>query len=283
MKKTINTCLVLAALAAGLANGAAVTVNNSFTGVSGGDWGIASNWQLGTAPTLQSQDYKVQLINKSVTLSGTGWAAQLFISDGGSSASSLHLTSGATLTSGLDSTGSTRETFIGYSWQAFATVDAGAVWNTRGNLFIGRVGTNTQTVAVPSALYINGGTVNASGAIQLGNDQAVRASGGGFIQIDNGGSLNMLAASPTFVFYNDITVFDSYINVVNGTLVMNGDRRTTMNTMIANGTLIGSAGMTVSYDSLSNKTTVAAIPEPATIGMLGLGALVTALIRRIRR
>ena len=75
------------------------------------------------------------------------------------------------------------------------------------------------------------------------------------------------------------------MNIAGGTLVLNGDQTATLVGYADAGLLTafgGASGAVLQYDLSAGKTTVTAIPEPATIALLGLGALVVSRRRRKR-
>ncbi|OXU15976.1 PEP-CTERM sorting domain-containing protein [Sedimentisphaera salicampi] len=72
------------------------------------------------------------------------------------------------------------------------------------------------------------------------------------------------------------------VNIGSGELKLNGDHRTFMNTYSDNFNPIqGMTSIQVDYDSQGDLTTVTAVPEPATLTLLGIGGL--SLFRRKRK
>lgn len=277
MNKLMTGALVVA-LTAGVSMGAALTTT-TFSQTPG-TWETAGNWSLGAVPVLQSQDLKTTINSAAVaTMSSAATVGTLVMGDGGTDnlMPTLILNNGANLKSGWHSDDATGVwTGIGYSRAATVTVNAGATLECRYNLIIGRQGRQTDAGnSKASYLNIDGGSVLVATTVTLGNDNVARKSGGGVITIDNGGLLN----AQSLVFWNANTIFQSYVQLNQGTMILNGN--VNVQAMIDGGTLKGS-NLSWDYDiTNAGKTTV--VPEPATIGMLGLGAMAVLAVRRIRR
>lgn len=100
-------------------------------------------------------------------------------------------------------------------------------------------------------------TLIPSEAVALLSDAAYDNDGDGIIEMDG-----LSTSSGTLTFSIDTGVTYDYIAVVLG------------------GWIHTTSGQDVTYDNVDLSL---AVPEPATVGMLGLGALVSLMVRRIRK
>ena len=277
-KKIIELCAT-ASLMVGASHGATIEWN---AGV--GAWETDSNWSGGAAPINFSQDATVEIDggnSEVVTLSSGANINDLKMGNSGVNGemNTLTLASGANLHSGVSSLGVTNNaTTIGRQYASTVNVLAGASFTAEKRITLGRSANgNTPIVdiadAEPSYLNILGGSVivTQNGDIDIGNDSASRNSGGGVITIDNGGLLEA-----RLDFFNDNTLFQSYVQLNDGTLIMGGN--VDVQAMIDDGELKGD-NLSWNYGETNpGKTTV--IPEPATLGLIGAFGGTMLFIRR---
>ncbi len=142
------------------------------------------------------------------------------------------------------------------------------------HLWFGRLGgIGTMTIN-------NGGVVNVGGGLGLGTSNGLAPSGGtGTLTVESGGLLALNT------WNNDGTnaIQSGSVLNINGTgvVTINGDRLASADSYIAAGKILtDDVSLSVTYDTVSDVTTIVAIPEPATLGMVAAfgGALI--FIRR---
>lgn len=263
MRKKI-TATLLFLLIANMAAAVVTTVWNPAANPSGtGLWTEGANWTGGTAPMTQDGDWKAvfNVSNARECILGTTVSvAQLVMGDNGTlTGNFLRLVDGAYLTSGLHADGTTNWTAIGYNRSATMVVEAGAVFETKNYLLIGRDGGDTGE-SYPSYLIIDGGTAIINGTCFLGNADATKTDGGGHVTIDGGGLLSAASLSIT-----DTAIGRSFLDILDGTVVINGDQSVTLGTMVADGRVraFGGTGKVIYDYDVTNpgKTTVTAV-EP---------------------
>jgi fibronectin-binding autotransporter adhesin len=161
--------------------------------------------------------------------------------------------------------------------------------------------TNTLTVDAGAILMgtgIIGGATTVNGMLNPGNspgmltfDAALTLGSASTSQFE------IVSASSFDVLKNDggdTITFNSGATIVfdftGNTTVSNGSSFAVLqnwNSIVTNGAVFSVVGLTgpdlsVDYSTLVSGGTITVIPEPATIGMLGLGALITIMIRRMR-
>ena len=176
---------------------------------------------------------------------------------------------------------------VGYEDDSALTVDGGSLttvedlalgWNSGSgtlNMISGVINVGRDFEVGRAAQ----GTANIiGGTITVGDD----------LMIPEGGTTNTALVNldgGVVIVSDDLTMAGTgAINIKAGTLILEGDMVSTVQGYIDNGwiTAYGSAGDVLVDFDLTNpgKTTVTAIPEPATLALLGLGALV---LRRRRK
>jgi hypothetical protein len=239
-------CLVFLVLlgVAGSAFAADVQWDNS-----GGDrlWRTATNWDLNRVPTTSDKAAirNASVLGPIIDSSTTAQAAQVVVGDWSSSYDTLDMTGGSlTATSWF---------VIGYSSanNGILTMSGGTI-NAASTFYVGNSGKGT--------LNMTGGTINISGAFGI----AQLSGGVGDVFLD-GGTISCGSFSMTSAGAMDIT---------GGTLLVNGDATSTINTYIGNDWITaygGSGALSVDYNITNpGKTTVtastgekASYPSPA--------------------
>jgi hypothetical protein len=127
-------------------------------------------------------------------------------------------------------------------------------------------GDTSGTVACEGILKMNGGQINISWLLAVaGGYSGTNGAGVGHIQLD-GGIINVTGGGGLLMSSN------GSFDITNGTLILNGEVTNMAN--YGNVTAFGGAGNFV-YDYAAGRTTITAvIPEPATLVLIGLGALI---------
>jgi hypothetical protein len=178
---------------------------------------------------------------------------------------------------------------------------------------------NGGVATANSSATIHGGTIGFNGAMTIGAQAAGSLTiDGGSVIADKlfmgtngaafaatttltGGTLEVTGAGASAFIINSASQFN-----IGGTgnLILNGDAWGIINGYVNSQDIVWNTGTGVAgvgdrtwhsqngtgylhsdYDSLTGKTTVwvnETIPEPATVGMLGLGSLIVLLVRRMR-
>lgn len=228
------------------------------SGGSDGLWTTAGNWSGAAAPLTASQSLHVKFSDSAqeaaLDTTATVYRLELGASADNQVETALRLTNGADLTSGLDSAGSVVSwTAIGYSGDARLTVESGASLTAADHLWIGFNPTSTGT------LILDGGSVSVSGQLGLGRPEAEPGDGfgTGIIELKSG------TLSLAKIFTNDAILGDSYINIEDGLMTIDGNELSDANGYIASGRIRGYGGdspVLSVYDSNAGVTKVATIP-----------------------
>ncbi|MCE5187171.1 MAG: PEP-CTERM sorting domain-containing protein [Planctomycetaceae bacterium] len=256
------------------------------TGISNGSWFTASNWSTLTVPTALDG---VQMYGSSSQSSGAFIQAgenafALEIRNGGGTESyntpSYLTMNGGTLTTanwlmmGTDSSGNRSGVFV----MNDGLVTLGTGTRTNGHLYVGSGYTNMlSTAMVKGELQMNGGVIDAGGTFGIGRRHTT-----GIVHLDGG-----------TIYANNFTMKDpseivgtlsgsAYMDITGGKMIITGDRSEVISTYISNGWLTGYGSeddIRFDFDvTNAGKTTVWAVPEPATMCLMAAGLL--GVIRR---
>ena len=161
----------------------------------------------------------------------------------------------------------------------------GGTLNITSHLWMATGGVNTSNPGGPTSnafmTIYDGGVVNVGGNLGLGTINAGTPSAGGgvaVINVNDGGLLNLHQWSST------TSIMDGSVLNINGTgtVIIGGNRGAEADAYFALGKIASDLGgiqwVYTPGDPGQDYTTITAIPEPATMALLGLGAL--ALLRK---
>jgi len=187
----------------------------------------------------------------------------------------VHLTDSTPGGSVLTMTGGTLDVadhfLIGENWgaaeQGTLSMSDGTV-NT--NLLM--VGGGTDGINGNGTVDISGGVINIGWLLAIAGGYSGTTSGGtGKINL-TGGIINATGGGGLLMSSNGA------LDIAGGTLVLAGN----INNMAGYGNVTaynGAGTFVYNYNSISNLTTITAVPEPATLALLGLGGLLLGKIR----
>lgn len=158
----------------------------------------------------------------------------------------------------------------------------GGTLNITSHLWCATGGTNASAPAgTPTSIAtitINaGGVINVGGNLGLGTINAsTPAAGGGVatVNVNSGGLLNLNRWDPINSIQSGSVIWVEG----SGKVIVGGNRLVDVDNYISLGKIntTWAEGITATYNAATDKTTI--VPEPATLGILGMGAL--ALLRK---
>jgi hypothetical protein len=273
MSKIIFSALLILLLVG--TNASAVMHNWTAGGGADRSWTNPANWDQPTVPTLldETKLYYVSdnttgpLVNTS---DANAYNARIGGPGGGATWCTLTVVDGGVLNlahwlmAGTDS-GSVRS---GELYMTGGTINCGTVSPIDGHLFVSHSGAGTQ-----GFINMSGGTISATGTFAI----AFSAGTAGTVNLSGGTiSSDSFQMNPSGLGTASMDITGT------GQLIIDGDETLAVDGYISNGWLTGYGNEDdIMYDfddTNPGKTTVWAIPEPATICILAIGAF--GLIRR---
>lgn len=258
--KGVNLVSVVAILLMASVASAATVWNPAGNSVTPGSqaWGDVNNWTNGLPDADQKAVFNVPGAAEA-QVSGTFSGMQIVQGDN-NVGGVLRILSGGSLTTKV------AWSAVGYNNTAHVIVDAGGTYNFAQHAWIGLLaGAN--------------GTLDISGTVTVGQMLGIGWNGGvGTINVQDGGVLDL------FQMHGDGSSSVKVASVLNidtgGQVLLPGDYTSIINAYIANGRMASDGVIgPVAIDVSSGDTVLTAIPEPATMILLGLGGL---LIRKRR-
>jgi len=225
------------------------------SGTGSSDWAASQNWSGGTVPERETQVRFIGTGASECVLTNAVTVRQLVVGDEGStSTSSLRLKAGTDLYCGIQSDGTGTLTTIGYAYPSTLIVETNALFSTHSNLWIAFSGGN-------SSLLINGGQVAVASTLHLGSSSN---SSRGLITVDGSGQLS---CAGILVHNTDVR-----IDILQGTILLDGNQLATVSEWIRTGILIGYEGfgwVSADYNqSHPGKTTIIAHLSPPPIEII---------------
>jgi hypothetical protein len=266
--------------------GSAWASNDWLTSAPNSDWFTATNWSLGHVPIRADvnnvRTYQTHLNTTYLPIisSGAAEAYQLEVGGDNDAVSPTKSRGKVTINGGTLTTGRLDGLAGGYfRCGASSTSNRwGEIYMNGGTVNVGgtepfTVGWGSGTLDVRGWLYMTNGTVNVTNQFYIAN--ALGASG--FAYLSGGSTINAADFAMNVVTgtHTGTTLLDI---IGSAKVVINGDKVTKVQGYIDNG-WIKSNGVDIGYADVTydgTKTTI--IPEPATLCLLGIGAL--SLLRR---
>jgi hypothetical protein len=194
---------------------------NVWTGAVSSDWNEAGNWSLSAVPT----EFDKVVFNvpdaPECQLNSAARIGILVMGDG-DLGGTLRIQNGGSLTTVQD-----HWSGIGWTHEATLIVEAGATATFASHLWNGWGGKGN--------LIIDGGAVNVTH--MYGSDFEGVAGGSGEVQIKGGGQLNLAQIHPTQSISGE-----SFINIVNGGILINGDNIDVINDYVTNSLILADDG-----------------------------------------
>ena len=299
--------IALAIMAIGASAVQAATYQS--TALANGNWTDAGIW--GTTPGYPGSSAPADIVqiggSATITLNSSLPNTLGAVRVGRGSAGNLIVSSGANMTLSLGNNMSVGDNELGYYTQNGGTVNALSAFNiaTLVGTTAGSLATiNGGTLNVGTTLFVakaaNGGMDITGGTVKT-RDLTIGATNNttvGTVSL-SGGSLEVTSTAFAINTASQLEIGTG------GTLILGGDVWSTVGDYVNSGDIVWDALDTVTagvgdktwhnwngqgylhtdYDALTGKTTVwvnQTIPEPATVGMLGLGSLIVLLVRRMR-
>jgi hypothetical protein len=277
----------------------------TYTAANDGLWSTTTTWSPAGTPGTAALDIVRLGAGKTVTLNSSvanamgninigrsGLAGNLIVNSGGF----LGLFTNSTINVGDAGVATLVMNGGTITGKTFKVANGAGTAGSSATIHGGTIAFNgTMTIAAQQAgsMTIDGGSVltdklfvgtNTAGTVTLtgGTLEVTGASAGSFLissasQFNIGGTGNLILAGDAWGIINGyVNSQDIVWNTGTGVAGV-GDR--TWHSQNGTGYLHSD------YDSLTGKTTVwvnETIPEPATVGMLGLGSLIVLLVRRMR-
>jgi hypothetical protein len=274
-------CLVMMVFASYASAG---QIYSQWTGAISTDWTVAGNWNNGVPQQLdppngpQGASFgKAGFKNNSTSpdLSGKTVAVDQLIVGGlitGSPTGGFLTVAGGTINIvefGIIGNIATESGILNIN--SGGVVNAGTLWAAQGRFLVGKAG--------PGVLNMNGGTLNLSSYLGIAPDAVSTANG--LVNLYSG-----------IIYASDLQMAAGALGtarmvITNGSLVITGNKVSAITGATGYATKnwitttnVGGVIM-ADYNAGTNKTTVYATPEPATVCLLGLGVL--GLLRRNRK
>jgi len=259
---------------------AGTQIYTQWTGAVSTDWTVAGNWSNGVPQQLdppggpQGTNFgKAGFKNKSTSpdLTGKTVAVDQIVVGGlisGSPTGGFLTVAGGTLNiSEFGNIGNIATESGILNINAGGTINTGTMIPAQGRFIVGKAG--------PGVVNMNGGTLNLTSYLTIAPDALVTANG--LVNLNSG-----------TIYATDLLMAAGGLGtarmvITDGFLVLQGNDTATLAPWLNTWITTTNAGGTImaAYDLDSGTTTVWATPEPATVCLLGLGAM--GLLRRNRK
>ena len=131
-------------------------------------------------------------------------------------------------------------------------------------------GNSPGTLEFNAGLTLGSGSTTTLEIVDLSTFDVIKGNGANILTMNSGAAIIFDFKDQVIADGSSYAVFQNWQSIANNGVIFS-----------AIGTNGLTAGQSLDLSALASGGTVTVIPEPATIGMLGLGALVTLLIRRM--